>query len=78
MCFRGNNKVVRPPFEFQRNGPVVKGPAGHKPDFTLAITRPSQANKGRAMTSHTPRKTKLLTLDTVFLIDSTRNSNYKN
>ena len=77
MRFRGNNKVTRPPFEFQRNGPVVKGPAGHKPDFTLAITRPSQANKARPMTSHTPRKTKLLTLDTVFLIDSTKNSNYK-
>lgn len=77
MRFRGNNKVVRPPFEFQRNGPVVKGPAGHKPDFTLAITRPSQANKVRAMTSHTPRKTKLITLDTVFLIDSIKNSNYK-
>lgn len=77
MRFRGNNKVTRPPFEFQRNGPVVKGPAGHKPDFTLAITRPSQANKGRPMTSHTPRKTKLLTLDTVFLIDTTKKTNYK-
>ena len=76
MYFRGNSKVPRPAFEFQRNGPVVKGPAGHKPDFTLAITRPSSNIRNQQPTK-TPRRTKMATLDEVLIVDLTKTQNLK-
>lgn len=76
MCFRGT-KVTKHPFEFQRNGPVVKGPGGHKPDFTLQITRPSQNSRYRAQTSHASRTSKMYTIDPVILVEAAKTSNLK-
>ena len=70
-------KVRMAPFEFQRNGPAARKPGGHKPDFTLSIMRPSQANaKNRAMNLPTPRRQKRNPLDELFIVDVTGTSDF--
>ena len=65
------------PFEFQRNGPSARKPGGHKPDFTLAITRPSQNVKTRGANLPTPRRQKRNPLDDLVIVDATGTSDFE-
>lgn len=72
-------KVRMPAFEFQRQGPLAKRPAGHKPDFTMSIKRPS-AVQTRGLGSNAPtsaRRRRNNPLDEMMLVEITKTSDFE-
>jgi hypothetical protein len=62
-------KIRIAPFEFQRNGPIAKKPGGHKPDFTLSITRPSLAQNKQTTPAQSARRYKPVVLHDILAVD---------
>jgi hypothetical protein len=62
-------KIRVAPFEFQRNGPIARKPGGHKPDFTLSITKPSVAQSKSTQPLPTPRRHKPVILHGILAVD---------
>ena len=60
----------RRPFEFQRNGPIAR-PVGHKPDFTINVTRKTPQTQTRNIKSprKTTKKNQENTIDRLFFVD---------
>lgn len=72
-------KVKMPAFEFQRNGMPVPRRIGHRPDYSLQITRPSRAVPSTKRASYspiTPRRPHVKQFDELAVIDITGTSDY--
>jgi hypothetical protein len=66
-------KVLRAPFEFERDGPLIRRPGGHQPDFSLSVVRqqetlPPITNRS-VRTANLFPKEKSVILDTLFIVN---------
>lgn len=62
-------KVRRVPYEFERDGPIVRKPS-HVPDFSLSVTKNSGAVKDNISASTSSfAKERRVVLDTLFIVD---------
>ena len=62
-------KVRRVPYEFERDGPIVRKPS-HVPDFSLSVTKNSGAvNEGISASTSSFAKERRIVLDTLFIVD---------